>query len=38
MNSVLVSVGAALPKKCVLNSELPAHLDTSGNSSALYSG
>lgn len=29
MNSVLVSVGAALPKKCVLNSELPAHLDTS---------
>lgn len=29
MNSVLVGIGAALPKKCVLNSDLPAELNTS---------
>lgn len=29
MNSVIVGFGAALPKKCVLNTELPPHLDTS---------
>ena len=29
MNSVMIGFGAALPKKCVLNSELPAELDTS---------
>ena len=29
MNSVLVGIGAALPKKCVTNFDLPADLDTS---------
>jgi len=29
MNSVLIGVGAALPKKCVLNTELPVELNTS---------
>ncbi len=29
MNSILVGIGAALPKKCVLNSDLPAELNTS---------
>lgn len=29
MNSVMIGFGAALPKKCVLNSELPAELNTS---------
>lgn len=29
MNSVMIGFGAALPRKCILNSELPAELDTS---------
>lgn len=29
MNSVIIGIGAALPKKCVLNSELPVELNTS---------
>ncbi|GHU17043.1 3-oxoacyl-[acyl-carrier-protein] synthase 3 [Alphaproteobacteria bacterium] len=29
MNSVIIGLGGALPKKCILNSELPESLDTS---------